>query len=175
MKWQQLMVNVYQRMTSEIDEILNGLSIDDLHKRPSIGANPIGWLVWHATRSLDRTLGDTFLGEQLWISKGWHLKFRMPPDPMNTGYGNTAVQVNALYIPDIPTLRAYHNAVMGEMLKRLETLTEADLDKRYPFSIIPGETRTLAERLVSNINDFQHIGQAGYAKGIICGQGWYGR
>jgi hypothetical protein len=175
MKWQQLMVGIYKRMTSEIEEILNGLSVTDLHTRPALGANPIGWLIWHETRTMDRTLGDCFLGEQLWISKRWHAKFDMPPDAGNTGYGNSIAQVTAFTPPDTKTLRDYHHAVMEIMLQKLETLTEADLDKEFPFSVKPGEKRTLAERLISNINDFQHIGQAGYVRGIVRGQGWYGR
>lgn len=175
MKWQQLLIGVYKRMTSEFEEVIKDLTIEDLHNRPALGANPIGWLVWHTTRGMDRTLGDVVLGEQLWISKGWHRKFLMPPDPMNTGYGNSIAQVTALYIPDLKTLRDYHHAVMDEMLKFIGNLKEEDLDKEYPFSVKSGEKRTVAERLISNINDFQHIGQAGYARGIICGHGWYGR
>jgi hypothetical protein len=94
---------------------------------------------------------------------------------MNTGYGNTMAQVNDLYIPSPNTLRDYHRAVVGEMIKFLGNITEADLDKEYPFSIKPGEKMVLGLRLVSSINDFQHIGQAGYVRGIVSGQGWYGR
>lgn len=175
MKWQQLLIEVYKRMTSEIEEILEGLSMEDIHKRPGIGANPIGWLIWHETRSMDRILGDIVLGEQLWITKGWHRKFNLPPDPTNTGYGNTAAQVTAFNPPDIVSLGDYHRAVAKEMIKFLSQLTEEDLDKEYPYSVKPGTTLKLADRLVSSINDFQHIGQAGYARGMVCGHGWYGR
>jgi hypothetical protein len=175
MKWQKLLIEIFKRQTSEIEEVLKDLAISDLHQRPAIGANPVGWLIWHATRGMDRTLGDAILGQQLWISKGWHKKFNMPPDAMNTGYGNSVAQVTALFIPDITTLLDYHHAVMDAMIKHLETITEADLDKEHPFSVKPGEKRTLAFRLISNINDFQHIGQAGYARGIVRGHGWYGR
>ena len=88
MKWQQLLINVYERMSREVEQILDGLTAEDLHKRPSPGANPVGWLIWHATRSMDRTIGDAILGEQLWITKGWHKKFNLSPDS-GTGYGHT--------------------------------------------------------------------------------------
>jgi hypothetical protein len=175
MKWQLLLVDIYKRMTSEVEEVLNGLTQGDLHQRPALGANPIGWLIWHETRSMDRILGDVVLGQQLWTSKGWHHKFGMPPDAMNTGYGNSQAQVTAFMVPELKILREYHHAVVEEMEKYLATITEADLDKEFPFSVKLGEKRTLAFRLLSSINDFQHIGQAGYVRGLVRGQGWYGR
>ena len=175
MKWQQLLVNIYQRMSREIEQILDGLTAEDLRKRPSPGANPIGWLIWHATRSMDRTIGDAILGEQLWISEGWHQKFSLPPDPLNTGYGHTDAQVDNLKIPDVQTLLDYHRAVMKVMLNYLEHLSEDDLDKEHPFSVEPGAERAFYLRILANVHDIQHIGQAGYVRGLIKGHGWYGR
>jgi hypothetical protein len=175
MRWQQLLINNYQRMTQEIEKVLEGLTVADIHKRPSPGANPIGWLIWHITRSMDRTLGDTVLGQQLWISQGWHRKFGMSPDPLDTGYGHTDAQVDALKIPDVQTLLDYHWAVMKAYITRIETLTEAELDMEYPFSLKPGATRPFHLRLTSNMHDMMHVGQAGYVRGLIKSHRWYGR
>lgn len=175
MKWQQLLINIYTRTQEETEKILNGLTVEDLHQRPSPGANPIGWLIWHATRSMDRTIGDAILGKQLWISEGWHKKFNMPPDPLNTGYGNTDAQVDALKIPSVQTLLDYHHAVMKVFLNKLETLKEADLDKEYPYSIEPGAKVPFYRRVMSITHDNQYIGQAAYVRGFIKGHGWYGR
>jgi hypothetical protein len=38
-----------------------------------------------------------------------------------------------------------------------------------------GITTTVEKRILSSINDFQHIGQAGYVRGLLTGIGWYGR
>jgi hypothetical protein len=175
MRWQQLLVDIYKRTSEETEKILDGLTVADLHKRPSTGANPIGWLIWHATRSMDRTIGDAILGQQLWVKDGWHRKFNMPPDPQNTGYGNTEAQVDALKIPDVKTLLEYHRAVMKAMLKYLENLSEEELDRECEFSIQPGTKRAVSLRIIGNVHDIQHIGQAGYVRGIIKGHGWYGR
>ena len=175
MKWQNLLIDVYKRMTSEVEEILNGLTAADLHKRPSPGANPIGWLIWHVARSMDRTLGDAVLGQQLWISEGWHKKFGMPPNPLDTGNGHTDAQVDALKIPDIQTLLDYYHSVMNAFLKRIETLTEEDLDTEYPSSIQPGTKSAFYLRITSNMHDMMHVGQAGYVRGLIKGHRWYGR
>jgi len=173
MKWQQLMIDIYKRTSAEIEQVLDGLNIEDLHKRPATGANPIGWLCWHATRSMDRTIGDVILGEQLWIKDGWHRKFNMPPDPQNTGYRHTDAEVDALKIPDVRTLLDYHQAVMEVTLQYLERLTEHELSKEYPFSVVPGTKRAVYLRIIANIQDIQHVGQAGYVRGLIKGQRWY--
>jgi hypothetical protein len=175
MQWQQLIIDIYKRTTIEIEQVLDGLNIEDLHRRPAPGANPIGWLCWHATRSMDRTVGDVILGEQLWIKDGWHEKFNLPPDPQNTGYGDTDAEVDALRIPDVDTLLAYHRAVMGVTLKYLERLTEDELSREYPFSVVPGTKRAVCVRIIANIQDIQHVGQAGYVRGLLKGHRWYGK
>ena len=175
MRWQKLVIDMYQRMSQEIEQILNGLTIEDLHKRPAPGANPIGWLCWHATRSMDRTIGDVIRGEQLWTKEGWYKKFNLPPDPNNTGYGHTDAQVDNLRIPDVQTLLAYHRAVMKATVKYLDSLSEDELDRECEYSVQPGTTRAVSLRIISNIHDIQHIGQAGYVRGLIRGHRWYGR
>jgi hypothetical protein len=175
MRWQQLIIGMYQRMSQEMEQVLNGLTTEDLHKRPSPGANPIGWLCWHTTRSLDWTVGDVIWGEQVWIKDGWHKKFHLPPEPNDTGCGHTDAQVDNLRIPDVPTLLAYHRAVMGVTLKYLESLSEDELDRECEFSVKPGTKRAVSSRIIGNIDDIQHVGQAAYARGLIKGHGWYGR
>ncbi len=175
MRWQQLIIGMYQRMSQELEEVLKGLTTEDLHKRPAPGANPIGWLAWHATRSMDRTLGDVITGEQLWIKDGWHKKFNRAPDPNDTGYGHTDTQVDNLRIPDVQTLLNYRRAVMAVTLKYLENLTEKELDRDCEFSMQPGTKRAASLRIIGNINDIQHVGQAAYVRGLIKGHRWSGR
>ena len=115
------------------------------------------------------------LGEQLWIRDGWHKKFNLLADPQNTGYGHTDAEVDSLTIPDVQTLLAYHHAVMDVTLGYLEHVTEDELSKEYPFSVETGSKRPVYLRIISNIHDIQHIGQAGYARGLIQGHRWYGK
>ncbi len=175
MNWQELVTEVYKRTTREVEQILGGLSVEDLHKRPSPGANPVGWLLWHAARSMDRVVGDCILGEQLWVSDGWHKRFGLPPDPQNTGYGHSDAQVSGLRIPDAGTLLDYHYAVMNVMLGYLESVPEDELAIDYPCSVEPGLILPVHARITSNIHDIQHVGQAGYVRGLIKGHGWYGK
>ena len=175
MNWQQMMANAYRNMFNEIEKVLDELKVEDLHKRPAIGANPIGWLCWHTIRSCDRLLGDVVLGEQLWIKDGWHKKFKRPADFNDTGSGYSPAQVNALKIPDIKTLLDYQCAVMAPLLRYIEGLTEKELDRETPNSQRPGTTRPVHSRLAGVLLNLQHVGQAGYVRGMIKGHGWYGR
>jgi hypothetical protein len=176
MKWQQMMVDAYRNMFQEMEKVLDGLTVADLKRRPGPGANPIGWLCWHSTRSCDRFLGDVVLGEQLWISEGWHKKFNRSADINDTGKGHTDAQVDALYIPDIKTLLDYENAVQKHLFVYLEGLTEEELEREYESSLDPGMMRPVYPRLVGVLgHNNQYIGQAAYVRGMIKGHGWYGR
>jgi hypothetical protein len=53
-------------------------------------------------------------------------------------------------------------------------LTEKDLEREVASPTL-GITMTVEQRILSTINDFQHIGQAGYIRGLLTGIGWYGR
>jgi hypothetical protein len=176
MKWQQMIIEAYQNMFQEIEKVLDSLTVEDLKQRPSPGANPIGWLIWHCLRSCDRQLGDVILGQQLWISAGWHKKFNRPPDYSDTGNGHTDAQVDALEIPDIKTLLDYENAIQKPYFKYLESLTEKELDKEYPSSQYPGTTRPVHLRLMGQLaHNYPHLGQAAYVRGLIKGHRWSGR
>jgi hypothetical protein len=174
MRWQQLIMEVYRRMYREYESILEGLTPGELNRRPSPGANPVGWILWHAARSLDRTVGDVILGEQLWIKDGWHSRFNLPESYRDTGYGHTDAEVDSIRIPDAQTLLDYYKAVMDVTLDYIENLSEADLDKECEFSVEPGARRPVYLRIVANIYDSHHIGQAAYVKGLIKGHRWSG-
>jgi len=176
MKWQQLLVETYLRLSDELLNVLEGLTLEDLHKRPAPDANTIGWLCWHATRSLDRTVGDVISGEQLWIRDKWHERFGRKPDLNETGVGHSFEEAGNFRIPDIQILKDYHQAVMRVSVEYLQNLTEEELDRECPNSQQPGTTRTAFLRIIGNINDcFQHVGQAAYVRGLLKGQGWLGR
>jgi len=63
MEWQQLIADVFVRISQGLERVLDGLTVDDLNQRPSADCNSIGWLAWHLTRSQDRNIGE-FMGEE---------------------------------------------------------------------------------------------------------------
>jgi len=176
MKWQQLLVSIHQHLLDLFEEVLEGLTMDDLHKRPAPDANTIGWLLWHTTRSLDRTVGDVINGEQLWIKDKWYIKFGRSTDSNDTGWHHTFEEVGNFRIPDIQSLRDYFNAVIQMSIKYLENLSEEGLDQLFDNSLHPGTMIPVYQRIEGNIAEhFQHVGQAAYVRGLLKGQGWMGR
>ncbi len=176
MEWQQLIIDIFERISRDLEQVLDGLTVDDLDQRPRPDCNSIGWLAWHLTRSHDRNISELMEEEQLWIKDKWHAKFNRAPDPADTGFGHISVEVAAFRPPDGKTLLEYHHAVL-ELAKRYisGTLSETEL-KRESASPTFGNTATVRRRLVGVINDgLQHVGQAAYVRGLLKGKGWLGR
>lgn len=176
MRWQQLLIETYKRLSKEYEDILDGLTPEDLHKRPAPDANTIGWLLWHTARSLDRTIGDVIIGEQLWTRDKWYEKFGRKPDPNETGWGHSFEEAGKFRVPDINMLIDYQRAVVEVSVDYLGRLTEKELDRECPLSTHPGAKMPADGRIIGNINDcFQHVGQAAYVRGLLKEQGWLGR
>ena len=169
MKWQQLLIGLYERITATLDKSLDGLTLDDLKWQPVPDSNSMGWLVWHLTRSQDRTFAEILREEQLWLKDRWHTKFNRPPEPTETGFKHTTKDVAGLEMPDVKTLLGYNHAVLERGKCCLETLSESDLPREVDNPTYP----TIHTRLVGNLNDnLQHAGQVSYLRGLLKGKGW---
>jgi uncharacterized damage-inducible protein DinB len=152
---------------------LEGLSDEDLVKRPNEQCNPIGWLLWHQTRVEDAILSNISGKPQAWIEGGWHEKFGMPADPRDVGVGHSLEQVMALK-PALAALRGYAAAVREKTLESLKALTPADLERELPAP--GGGTRKAGDYLGILLWDyFHHSGQIGYLRGYLSGKGWFPR
>ncbi len=172
---QQFALDIFLRKHQEFTTAVTGLSPEQLNFQPKPQSNSIGWLAWHATRSQDRMNADLFGEDQLSVSAKWHIKFNRSPDQNDTGFGHTPAQVAGFRAPDAPTLLDYYQAVNERTKIYITTrLTEADLQREVKSPTL-GTTATVEQRILAVINDYQHIGQAGYVRGLLTGIGWYGR
>ncbi len=176
MKWQKLVLDLLQRQTQELEKLVAGLTEDDLNRQPAPDCNSIGWLVWHAIRSLDRNFSPMVGQEQLWLTEKWHARFGREPDPDETGYGHTATQAKSFKSPDAKTILAYNKAITDRVLEYVNNnLEEPDLDREVYIPTL--ELKHSVARII--VGEFwhtiHHLGQAGYVRGIIKDQGWYGR
>ncbi|MBI2850957.1 MAG: DinB family protein [Chloroflexi bacterium] len=172
MKWQKLMADSFDQVQAEAERVLNGLTRDDLLKQPHPDSNSIGWLVWHLTRVQDSSVAQFMGEEQLWVKDGWHAKFNRKPDPKDTGSGHTSRQVAAFRAPNTKTLEEYLRAVSERTRKYIGGLSATDLDKKVegtPFQPPPSVGVYMVMILSDNL---QHVGQAGYARGLLKGKGW---
>jgi hypothetical protein len=175
MNYEQFVQDIYLRLYQEMEQVLKDLKVEELNYKPKTGSNSIGWLLWHTIRSQDRMNADLFGEEQLWITEKWHQKFNRLPDPKDTGVGHTAEQVAAFQAPEVQTYLNYYQSVFEKTRQYIQTrLSPSDL-QREVYSPSLGSTNTVETRLLGTIYNLQHIGQAGYLKGMLKGMGWYGK
>jgi len=176
MAWQQLIIELFERISQELESVLEGLTVNELNQQPSPDSNSIGWLAWHLTRSHDRNMSEIAGKEQLWVQDKWYLKFGRTPDPSDTGYHHSPEETAAFHSPDSTTVLEYHHAVAERTKNYINSrLSESEL-KRESLSPTLSVTRKVEARLVGVINEgFQHVGQAAYARGLLKGRGWSDR
>ncbi len=174
MKWQLLVLDQFKRIEQELGFVLEGLSVDDLNLQPTSDSNSIGWLAWHLTRSHDRNMSELVGKEQLWIEEKWYLQFGRAADPKETGVGHTPEQARAFVSPSREVIMAYHAAIMARITKYIEeNLTEVELD-RNTYSPTLDNVASAMRRITGVIQQgFLHVGQAGYVRGLVKGNGWY--
>ncbi len=156
---------------------LEGLTAEELHRQPDPDSNPIGWLMWHLSRTQDRLVAVVQGLEEEWFSGSWYEKFGRDPNPRgrDTGRGQTPEEMRAFRAPNVATLSAYYEKVRARTNAFLDSLTDADLERPVPKpgASATGETVPMTERLSDLIRDnVQHTGQIAYLRGLIRGNGW---
>ena len=165
MELNELLVELFSRVSEEVRSAVDGLDADDLMTSPVEGANPIGWLVWHLTRVQDDHIAEILDDEQLWATGNWAGRFGVAADPANTGYGHSWDEVKSIRPESAAALIEYYEAVADRTRKFLVGLTPADLDRIVDRRWNPPVT--LGVRLVSIADDdIQHAGAANYVRGI---------
>ena len=163
-----LLVDGFGRIRENVEDVLSGLTPDQLAHQVAPGANPISWLVWHLTRVQDDHVAKAFGAEQIWSAGGWADRFGLRPGMMDIGYGHTAAQVAevATATASADLLAEYHEATHAQTVKLVAEVTDADLDRIVDTRWTPPVT--LGVRLVSVLDDdMQHSGQAAYVRGLL--------
>lgn len=176
MIWQEIIMDIFDRIAAQLAQVLEGLTPEELNRQPSTGANTIGWMAWHLTRSHDRNMSELMKMEQLWISEGWYKRFNRAPDPSETGWGHTIDEMKNFGAPDSMTIMKYHRSVLERIKDYIgNDLTEAVLEDES-YSPTFRRSSPVYRRITGVINDgLQHVGQAAYVRGLIQGPGWQDR
>jgi uncharacterized damage-inducible protein DinB len=166
MEVNELLLDLFERITEHVHEAVDGLDVEALTTAPEPGTNPIGWLVWHATRVQDHHIAEVLDEEQVWISGDWAPRFGVAADAHNTGYAHSWNDVVAIRPESAAALVEYYEAVAARTRVMLEATTAHDLDRVVDRRWDPPVT--LAVRLVSIADDdIQHTGQACYVRGLL--------
>lgn len=172
MNWFDLMADGFNRVPEFLENVISGLTQEDLNWMPRTDSNSIGWLIWHLTRQQDAQIASLMGEEQLWINGKWYTQFNREGSLKDIGFGHTPEQVAAFQSPDTPTLLDYLRTTTDITTQFLKGLSEEDLDRELDepqYQPIP----TVGVRLISILDDsVLHAGQAAYIRGMIQGKGW---
>ncbi|MFP5313510.1 MAG: mycothiol transferase [Actinomycetes bacterium] len=168
MNSRELLLEAFDRLPALVRQALEGLSAEELQRRPSGHGNSIAWLIWHTGRVEDAQVAAAAGLEQVWKADGFVSRFSLPLAGGDTGYGHSSHQVDAVRAPR-ELLQEYYEAVHRQTATVLADIGDADLDRVVDPHWDPPVT--LGVRLVSILGDcLQHIGQAAYAKGLRSGE-----
>ena len=173
MEWQQVITDIYTRVSRELERALDGLTAEDLSQQPHPDSNSIGWLVWHLTRMQDWATEEITGEQQLWIKDDWYARFNRPPDPTDKGLGHSSEDVAAFRVPDIETLLEYNRAVIARSKSYASSrLSEPELDREFDNPTYPVYNTVHKLLVVSTSGALQHVGQVAYLQGLLKGKGW---
>jgi uncharacterized damage-inducible protein DinB len=167
----ELYADAIRRADADLRRALDDLSNEDLKSQPAGGgSNPIGWLVWHLTRTRDNISSSISGDTSVWEAGGWAARFGMEGELPRFA----PADVHLFDPKDPETLLGYFDAVAEKSLTIVEGLTDADMS-RMVESTNPGRpAQPVTSRLGVIINDnIQHVGQIAYLRGLIRGHGWY--
>lgn len=172
MKWQQVLIDSFERVAKGLEEALSGLSQSDLDEQPHSDCNSMGWLAWHLTRNQDAAIGWLTGQKQLWLEDGWHARFNRAANPGDTGFGQKSEDVAVFKSPDVGILLGYHRAMFERSKQYFDNLSAAELGRKLNNPVFP----TVGALLVTILSDsFQHLGQVAYIRGLLKGKGWMNR
>ena len=155
-----------------MEQIIDGLTKEDMDWQPRPDCNSIGWTLWHLTRQQDAQIAAIMGEDQLWIREEWYLKFNRAADNNDTGFRHTSEQVSEFKSPNVHEFLNYQRAVRQRTFFYFKSIMEIDLDRELNepwFQPLP----TVGIRLISILSDsLMHLGQAAYIRGLKEGKGW---
>lgn len=164
MESRDLLQDSFGRIRELYVDLADGLSAEQAHRRPGGTGNSIAWLLWHAARVQDDHVAGLAGTGQAW-EDGWVVRFALPFDVHDTGYGHSSEEVDQVRIQDFGMLVDYHEAVHALTADYLARVDADELDRVVDRNWDPPVTAGV--RLVSIVGDcLQHLGQAAYVKGL---------
>jgi uncharacterized damage-inducible protein DinB len=151
-------------LSHNLDRVLKDLTPADLGWRPAAGCNSMGLILFHCARSEDHFLQETLTKKPQIFAK-WCQKMNKAMEDGGAHY--TIEQVNAFVAPDLKDIMAYWAEVRKATLAYIDSLSEAELDKKIKM---PWGEFTVAGILSLTISHTSgHIGEVSYLRGLYRG------
>jgi hypothetical protein len=169
------------------DQVLTGLSDDQLRLRPAPGLNSLAWLLWHIARSEDVMVGVLLTDRgQVLDEGGWLPRLNIAQRDMGTGMDDAGVTAISTQL-DIAALLAYRHAVGLRTREVLPTLPSTTWDdpidpaRLLTVDAFPNhadgyhrvatywQNRTRRYILTTSIttHNYQHLGEANAIKSLV--------
>jgi len=146
-----------------INTDVKDLTPEHLAFRPASGANPIGFIFWHITRTEDMII-HRFLGKpSIWESGNWQEKMGMPAPPKGGGHPEEEI-AKAGTLP-LPQVLAYAELVYKDTNEYLKTLDDQKLDFA-PNAERPQFTIGMMLRNFLITHGWWHLGEIKFLKGL---------
>ena len=148
---------------------LEGLTLNQVCKRPGKESNNIAWTVWHMTRGFDRRVSLISGDDQILISEQWYKSYNLPASDKDLGIGHTSEEVNNITPIKISVLKEYYESVHKKMLRYFDSENSNEYNE-----IIQETQNTKGYELMRMVaGTMQHIGQINYIRGLIENRIWY--
>jgi uncharacterized damage-inducible protein DinB len=151
----------FEGLNRGIERTLKDLTSDDITWRPAAGCNSIGLILYHCARTEDHFFQET-LTKKPQVFEKWCKKMDKPLEDGGAHY--TAEQVNCFVVPDLKDILAYWAEVRKASLAYIDTLTEADLDKKIKMPRGEFNVAGILSLVVSHATG--HVGEMGYLRGM---------
>ena len=117
MKTNEYILMCMDRVKNMLYASLQGLTMDQVCKKPESESNHIAWIVWHMTRGFDRRVSMMVNDDQIWILEKWYKQYNLPRSDKDLGIGHTSDDVNKIVPKSVGILLGYYESVNKRMLK----------------------------------------------------------
>ena len=163
MKTNEYILMCMDRVKNMLYASLQGLTIDQVCKKPESESNHIAWIVWHMTRGFDRRVSMMVSDDQIWILEKWYEQYNLPRSDKDLGIGHTSDDVNKIVPKNVGILLGYYESVNKRMLNFFLT-NESENYQR----ILKGSGNLQGYEMMRMVaGTLQHVGQINYVRGLI--------
>ena len=168
MELRDVVAAMFERIWSVVDASLEGLTQDELERRPTAEANSMGWLAWHTARVEDRSIHQlTDPSQERW-RQGWAERMGMPHLLDVSGGAMSLEDIAAFKTPALGRLTAYAQDVRADTSGYVATIPNDGLDREIESWF--GRRVPLGEVLAHVTCELnQHAGQMAYVRGLYRG------
>ena len=152
----------------KLNRALDGLTDDELRWQPTLGSNPIDWMVWHMARVEDNLINVVLQHQDpTWERDGWGERTGIPYT--GAGAGMTMDEIRAMGRINVPKVMEYYRSVRSQTSHYFQNvMQEDDLSRVIGHSNFRGWTgaRILGRLLCE---EAEHLGQIEYLRGMMRG------